>query len=75
MSAPAKKSVSIISGVDEAGPRVASCLVRLRHRWDTFGTAATEVGCSSDTDDEEVEVDSVDVDGCSNVEASAEGER
>lgn len=43
MSAPARKRVSIISSVEEAGPSVASCFVLLRHRWATLGVAATDV--------------------------------
>jgi hypothetical protein len=43
MSAPAKNKVSIISFDDDAGPKVASCLVDFRHRWETFGAAATVV--------------------------------
>jgi hypothetical protein len=40
-SAPAKKSFSIISLDDDAGPSVATCLVDLRHRCATDGTDAT----------------------------------
>lgn len=40
-SAPAKKSFSIISLVELAGPKVTTCLVDLRQRCATLGTAAT----------------------------------
>lgn len=46
MSAPARNNFSIISFEEEAGPRVASCLVDLRHLWASLGTAAT-VACFS----------------------------
>lgn len=40
-SAPARNSFSIVSRSDEAGPRVASCLVDLRHRCAILGAEAT----------------------------------
>ena len=40
-SAPARNNFSIVSRSDEAGPRVASCLVDLRHRWAILGAEAT----------------------------------
>ena len=45
MSAPARKRVSIISRESDAGPSVASCLVRLRQRCANLGMAATDVAC------------------------------
>jgi hypothetical protein len=42
-SAPARNNFSIISLVDEAGPKVATCLVDLRQRCATMGAVAIDV--------------------------------